>query len=79
MAINNLIEGNKYTGEPASEEFLAILSELSRGQKLPEEWHGLQNSLRQIGNDPALAELSVEMRSAQKEIEPFGLNKNLTA
>lgn len=77
MAINNLIEGNKYTGEPASEEFLAILSELSRGQKLPEEWHGLQNSLRQIGNDPALAELSVEMRSAQKEIEPFGLNKNL--
>ena len=51
LAINNLMEGNVETGEPASEEFLSVLSELSRGQKLPEEWHGLQKSIRQLEND----------------------------
>lgn len=51
MAIRNLMEGNPETGEPANNEFLGILSELSRGQKLPEEWHGLQKSIRQLEGD----------------------------
>ena len=87
QALKNLIEGNAETGEPASEEFHAILSELARGQKLPEEWHGLQNSIRELENaqktDVAMADpdgitpLLSDMKAAQKQVEPYGLNKNL--
>lgn len=77
QAIKNLIEGNADTGEPASEEFHALLSELARGQKLPDEWHGLQKSIRQAGDSPELQGLISEMKSAQKQAEPYGLNKNI--
>lgn len=79
IAIKNLIEGNKYTGEPANEEFHKVLSELSRGQKLPEEWHGLQESIRNIGKnvDDELKPLLKDMKTEQKKVEPFGLEKSL--
>ena len=73
MAINNLIEGNKYTGEP--EEFWLfcpiVRTEVAR------EWHGLQNSW-QIGNDPALAELLLKC-GPLKGNRTIWLNKTLTA
>lgn len=89
IAIANLLKGNKYTGEPASEEFNKIVSELSRGQKLPEEWHALQSSIRQISNDPVyssgtesqikeMQSLLREMKTEQKKVEPYGLEKNIS-
>lgn len=77
MAIKNLTEGNAYTGEPANAEFNAMLSELSRDRKLPDEWHGIQNSIRDIGDNPELQELAIDMKTAQAKVEPYGLTKNL--
>lgn len=80
LAIKNLIEGNPETGEPANEEFLSVLSELSRGQKLPEEWHGLQKSIRDTAamREPELEPLVKEMQAEQTKVEPYGLTRDLS-
>jgi len=86
MAIKNLIEGtdSELSGTlPASEEFNQILSELSRGQKLPNEWHGLQKTINEVaatdtaGQGEGLKSLANDMLAEQKRIEPYGLTKNL--
>ena len=56
MAISNLAKGVEDDFEGAiapNNEFLSALSELSRGQKLPEEWHGLQQSIRDLESTKA--------------------------
>jgi len=80
LAIKNLMEGNVETGEPTNEEFLAVLSELSRGQKLPEEWHGLQRSIRDTAamREPELEPLVKEMQAEQTKVEPYGLTRDLS-
>lgn len=79
MAIKHLTEGVE-TNEgafPANDEFLGILSELSRGQKLPEEWHGLQKSMRDMGDTPELKGLTSDMKAEQAKVEPYGLTKDI--
>ena len=80
LAIKNLMEGNPETGEPANEEFLAILSELSRGQKLPEEWHGLQKTIRDTSavEEPELKPLIADMQAEQAKVEPYGLTRDMS-
>ena len=80
LAIKNLMEGNPETGEPANAEFLAIMSELSRGQKLPEEWHGLQRGIRDTTamQEPELDPLIAEMKAEQAKVEPYGLERDLS-
>lgn len=79
IAVNNLIKGAETNDGmmPANEEFLSILSELSRGQKLPEEWHGLQKSISEMGNNPELQGLKQDMLAEQAKVEPYGLNKDV--
>ena len=79
MAIERLIRGNPETGEPPNEEFLGILSELSRGRKMPEEWHGLTRSMREMEatGEPELRPLIGEMSRRRAGLEPSGLNRNL--
>lgn len=67
LAIKALIRGNEETGEPASQEFLAILSDLSRGKKNSREWLALQESIRAMGDDPALAGLVADMKAEQEK------------
>ena len=77
IAIRNLLEGDQFTGRGANDEFNAILSELSRGQELPVEWHGLQKSIRDIGDTPELQGLLGDMKGRPKASRTYGLNKNL--
>lgn len=79
MAIERLVRGNPDTGEPPNAEFLALLSDLSRGQKMSDEWHGLTQSMREMEatGEPELRPLIGEMSRRRAGLEPSGLNRNL--
>lgn len=77
IAIANLVRGNEEVDTPQSQEFLNILSELSRGKRLSPEWKALQESIRALEGDPALADLVQEMKAEQERVEPGGSNRDL--
>lgn len=70
---------NKETGDLADPEFIKVISELSRGQKLPQEWHDLTAGMKEFEgmNEPSLAPLIKDMKAERAKVEPYGLNRNL--
>jgi len=77
MAIDRLLMGADEM--PPDEAFHRVVSELSRGQKLPEEWHALQSTARELAmeGDDSVTALLDEIAKEQKKIEPFGIFKDL--
>ncbi len=79
-AINTLLKGNEHTGEPFNEEFVQILSELSRQQKLPQEWHDLTRTameFKRTDSTGELGELIDDALMVRSKVEPYGLERDI--